>query len=840
MSRKNGKINITIDNKSYLVKKDLSILQAADQNNIYIPTLCAHKELSAHGGCRMCIVEVEGFRNFPTACTTPIDDGMVIRTHTAQVNTIRQEIIQLFLSEHPSSCLICDEKVECAEYLTTIHKAGVTTGCRYCANNNQCELQDVVEYLDVKEINYPIFYRNQRVEKEDPFYDRDYNLCILCGRCIRMCQEVRLANVLAFKFRGRNTVIGPAYDRTHLSSGCEFCGACVSVCPTGTLTEKARKWDGKPEREKISTCSFCGVGCQLKLLVKEDRIIGSLPVDDQLVNHGQLCVKGRFCITEMVNGHKRLKAPYKLYRETNVNISWDEANDIAVEKLKNCPPEKFGMLISANCSNEDLYVAQKFTRVAMDSNHIDSSARQFYGEGINAYVNLLKRAVPLSEARKADVILCIGLDTRYGRSVVGVELRWALKEGAKIFTINPRDHNIALLAEQWIQPGAGTEIDTVEQLIRMTNGRPAHRIAKEADQRNLELKTIAKSLKDASKVAILVGSEIMQYSESASLLQAIEKLAIQLKAGILPLPAQNNLFGSILMGSYPEFLPGGFSSGNKGRVNELLRSAGKKSAALKSEWNINAINARNKLKVLYLVGEIPPDGMKNPAEFIISQNIYPPDNHYQVDLVFPAAAFTESDGTFINGEGRIQKVNKAVNPPGKALPDWKILCKLAQGMGLKGFEFKNAADIHAEIAKIIPEFSSFKKPGRKARPLDCEGKFHLNKLQKTAQRVSSSNGSFLLTTSVLEHSHRSIPLTAWVKGTRRIFPEGYLEISAQDAKRARIEDGDKVLLSFPKQKSDWPAKISPDIPRGFLHLTIPQSNFSGPNPRKVRMRKKNV
>ena len=345
MSRKNGKVNINIDNKSYLVRKDLTILQAAELNQIYIPTLCAHKDLSPHGGCRMCIVEVEGFRNFPTACTTPIEDGMVIRTHTAQVNTIRREIIQLFMSEHPSSCLICDEKVECAEYLTTIHKAGVTTGCRYCANNDQCELQDVVEYLDVKEINYPIFYRNQRVEKEDPFYDRDYNLCILCGRCIRMCQEVRLANVLAFKFRGRNTVIGPAYDRTHINSGCEFCGACVSVCPTGTLSEKARKWDGKPEREQISTCSFCGVGCQLRLLVKEDRIIGSLPVDDPLVNHGQLCVKGRFCITDIVNVHKRLKVPYKLYRATNVNIPWDEAIDIAVEKLKNCSPEKFGMLI---------------------------------------------------------------------------------------------------------------------------------------------------------------------------------------------------------------------------------------------------------------------------------------------------------------------------------------------------------------------------------------------------------------------------------------------------------------------------------------------------------------
>jgi len=840
MSRKNGKITITIDNKSYKVRKNLTILQAAEQNNIYIPTLCAHKELSPHGGCRMCIVEVDGFRNFPTACTTPIEDGMIVRTHTTQVNTIRQEIIQLFMSEHPSSCLICDEKVECAEYLTTIHKAGVTTGCRYCANNGQCELQDVVEYLDVKEINYPIFYRNQRVEKEDPFYDRDYNLCILCGRCIRMCQEVRLANVLAFKFRGRNTIIGPAYDKTHLNSGCEFCGACVSVCPTGTLFEKARKWDGKPEREQISTCSFCGVGCQLRLLIKEDRVIGSLPLDDILVNHGQLCVKGRFCITEIVNGYKRLKAPYKLYRATNVIISWDEAIDIAVEKLQNCAPEKFGMLVSPNCTNEDLYVAQKFARVAMNSNHIDSSARLFYGEGINAYLNLLERAVSLSEARKADVILCIGLDTRYGRSVVGVELRWALKDGAKIITMNPRDHSIALLAEHWIRSRPGTETEILKQLNEIIAGKPNGKPTKYNDQKIWDLKSVAESLKHASKVAILIGSEFMQYSGSADLLLEIEKLAIRLNAGVLPLPAQNNFFGSILMGTYPEFLPGGFSSRNKEKTNDFSKLAGRNRSSFKWDWNIVAINSRDKLEVLYLMGEIPPGSTKNPAEFIISQNIYPSDDQFQADLVFPAAAFTESEGTFINGEGRIQKVNQAVNPPGKALPDWQILCKIAQRMGIAGFEFKSAAEIHAEIAKIIPQFSSFKKPGREARPLAVEGRFLIDKQQKSIPGASNRRDQLFLTTSLVEHSHRSIPLTSWVKGTTKIFSEGVLEISPQDAKKARIEDGDTVEVSSLNDKTEWPVKITPELSQGFLHVTVPQGNYSGPNPQKVRIRKKNV
>ncbi|RKX26178.1 MAG: formate dehydrogenase subunit alpha, partial [Candidatus Zixiibacteriota bacterium] len=172
----------------------------------------------------MCIVEIEGIRNFPTSCTTPVTDGMEIQTHTAEVEAVRTEVLQLFLSEHTSSCLICGEKEECKKYLSTIRKAGVTTGCRYCPKDGQCELQDVTERMGIEELHYSVYYRNYPVEKDDPFYDRDYNLCILCGRCVRMCQDVRGANVLAFTQRGRDCVIGPAFGRTLVDAGCEFCG----------------------------------------------------------------------------------------------------------------------------------------------------------------------------------------------------------------------------------------------------------------------------------------------------------------------------------------------------------------------------------------------------------------------------------------------------------------------------------------------------------------------------------------------------------------------------------------------------------------------------------------
>ena len=842
MNQRSNTITVNIDNKPYRVKRGSTILHAAEQNGIYIPTLCNHKDLSAHGGCRMCIVEVEGIRNFPTACTTPVTDGMVIRTHTAQIQAMRKEIIQLFMSEHPSSCLICDEKEECNLYSITISKAGVTTGCRYCPNNGQCEFQDVVEHLEVKEINYPIFYRNLRVEKEDPFYERDYNLCILCGRCIRMCQEVRLANVLAFKERGRNTVIGPAYTRTHFDSGCEFCGACVSVCPTGTLSEKTRKWDGKPDGEQISTCSFCGVGCQLRLQIKGDRIIGSLPVDDPLVNHGQLCVKGRFCITEMVNGYKRLKKPYKSVNGTDVEIPWSEAIEIAAQHLSNCPPDNFGMLISPNCFNEDLYVAQKFTRVVMQSNHIDTSARLFYGPGFNAYLNLMKRAISLSDIKKASVILCLGLDTRFGRSVVGVELRRALQKGAKIITINPRDHNLTLTAEKWIRPTPGTEINILHALVELTGkqikpGLPTG-LEETNDDLKIELTETAEMLKKASEIAILVGTEFMQYYEIQHIFEAIEQLAINTNAGILPLPSQNNLAGSIQMGTYPELLPGGKSSQNKTRLDQLKKLWGANLSGNSSLWNSTVGPA--KLKVLYLIGENPPSNGDTPADFIIAQNIYPPMDSAQANLVLPSAAFTEANGTFINGEGRIQRVNKAVRPPGEALPDWKILCLIAQKMGVEGFNYKNAAEIHREISMLLPEFGNFKSPKRQAKPLKFEGDFNSFEPKVSKAKKPDKKHPFLLCTSNIEHSYRGIPLTVWVKGAKKIFPEKTLEISPEDARKFRIEEGEEVTVTSNWFEKVWPVRIAPELSNGMLHITLPQAEIMGYNPHPVKIRKNNV
>jgi formate dehydrogenase alpha subunit len=843
MSRQSEIININIDNRTLQVKEGLTILQAAEENDIYIPTLCAHKDLTPFGGCRMCIVEVDGMRGFPTACTTPVAEGMVIRTQTAQVQTARMEILQLILSEHTSSCLVCDEKDECKQYMGTIRKVGVTTGCGYCPNNGQCELQDVAERLGVKEIGYPIYYRQLPVENDDPFYDRDYNLCILCGRCVRMCQEIRAADTLAFKQRGRQTVIGPAYGRTHLDAGCEFCGACVSVCPTGALSEKTRKWDGEAEREEITTCALCGVGCQLRLLVKDNKIIGSLPEDDPLVNGGQLCVKGRFCITELLNNYQRLKKPYRVENDTEVEIVWEEAIEHAADILSNCSPEEFGMLVSPNCSNEDLYIAQKFTRVAMGSPNIDTSAREFYGSGFNAYLDLLRMSVPLSDLRRASVILCVGLDTRFGRSVVGVELRKAIKEGAKIITIHPWHHNLSMIADKWFQPAPGKEINLLRSLVNLT-GKKKKGISQsgskvKAASSSDELVAIAKMLKKTSPAVILVGSEFLQYDKGPQLLESIAELAQNIGAGVLPLPAQNNLFGSILMGAYAEFLPGGFSSTAKKRLAGLGKMWGADIPAFSAREKTVTTASWSKVKTLYLIGEVPRDYGQSPA-FSIFQNIYPPDPMYKADLVLPSSAFTEADGTFINGEGRIQRVRKAVDPPGEALPDWEILCRIARKMGARGFDFSSAGEIHGEISGLVTGFEDFDNAERTARSLVCKGRLAVSQTGISEAKKGNRRFPFLLNTSVDEHTYRGFPLSARVEGLRVLLPVGILDISPEDAAEAGISQGDEVVVTSAHFEKVWPARVSAEQPQGMLRVTLHQKESIGGNPHPVRIRKKDV
>ncbi len=287
-------IRLVIDGKRVAARKSETVLEAAKRAGIKIPTLCYHPDLEPYGGCRLCIVEVKGIKSPMTACTLPVQTGMEIRTKTPKLVALRRFTLQLILSEHPQSCLICRQKEECKDYQHCIEKASITTGCKFCPRNGKCELQKVIDEIGLSEIDFPFEHRDLAVERFDPFFDRDYNLCILCGRCTRVCQDQRGAATLDFHHRGPKTLVGTAFRLSHLETNCQFCGACVDVCPTGALADRFGRWQEMPERSTSSVCLLCSIACSIRANVSSEVIAGIEP------DRNPLCVRGRFGVAPLV------------------------------------------------------------------------------------------------------------------------------------------------------------------------------------------------------------------------------------------------------------------------------------------------------------------------------------------------------------------------------------------------------------------------------------------------------------------------------------------------------------------------------------------------------------
>ena len=370
---------ISINGNEFSFEPGETILEVARKNDIDIPTLCYLKGTTPTGACRICVVEVQGARSLMPSCSTPAADNMVVQTESPQVIEARRQIIQLMLASGNHNCAVrgADNQDWTQFQLRVQQEDGSDDLCPVWGD---CRLQDLAYRYQVSGDMFPATKNQYPIEAINPFIVRDFSRCILCGRCVQACNEVQVNNAINFGYRGSDTKIIAAGDRPLKDSDCVFCGECVQACPVGALVEKDVRYQVRPwETTRVrTTCSYCGVGCQLHLHVKDNKVVKVSGVEDAAPNHGSLCVKGRFGFN-FISSEERLTAPLIKENGEFREASWDEAMNLVAERLMEIKvhsgADSIGVLTSARVTNEENYIAHKFTRAVLKTNNIDHCAR---------------------------------------------------------------------------------------------------------------------------------------------------------------------------------------------------------------------------------------------------------------------------------------------------------------------------------------------------------------------------------------------------------------------------------------------------------------------------------
>lgn len=901
-------MNVTIDDKTITVEQGITILEAARSAGIYIPALCSHSHLPSsrsvkpfdivyrgsqelkndgsateYEGCQLCLVKIDGVDELVTSCTTEVTDGMVVHTNTPEIQQKRRDNLKPILAEHPNVCLACDRKEDCDPFRGSIRKAEVVTGCEFCPNNLRCELQEVAEYIGVDPATPSYEFKNLPVVKDDPFFERNYNLCIGCTRCVRACQDVRGNSAIGLVFRNGTVVVGSKAP-TLEESGCQFCGACVDVCPTGALTEWANKWEGVAQDKILTTCPYCGVGCQLEIETKNARIIRVNPIENA-VNEGQACVKGKFGILEYVHHPERLRIPLIKRNGEFEEATWDEALDVIAERMASYNPNEVAVISSAKATNEDNYVAQKFARAVLGTNNVDHCARLCHASTVAGLAECFGAGAmtnSIDEIRHANCILAIGTNTTYAHPVIGMMVRQAARNGLDLIVANPREIELVQDANIFLQHHPGSDVALLMGMMRVIVDEGLHDKAF-IEERCENFEEFADSLAqfDLERVEALTGVPqdkiveaarlyatkkpssilyamgITQHSHGTDNVMATANLAMltgnvgKLSTGVNPLRGQNNVQGACDLGALPNVY-----TGYQSVVNEEIRKKFEDAwdTYLPREAGLTLLEIldaayRKEIKGLYLIGENPllsdPDASHarealEALDFFVAQDIFLSETAQLADVVLPSTSFAEKDGTFTNTDRRVQRVREVIKPIGESRPDWLITCQIAQRMGAKGFAFEDPCQIMEEFRTLTPSYAgiTYERLENGGIQWPCPAIDHPGTPFLHAEKFTRGKGRFValeyrapaelpdddyplvLTTERSRYHFHTGTMTRKVDGLDFLDGEGIVEINPADASLLRIKGGEKVKVVSRRGEITARVKVTDISPKQVVTMNF--------------------
>lgn len=725
-------VTLSIDNQEVTVPKGTTILEAAKTLGVEIPTLCHLKELAPDGSCRMCVVEVEGGRRggLTTACTAHCQEDMVVSTHSEKVADSRRFILDLLLSNHKLDCFSCGK-------------------------NGDCQLQ---QYALDYGIDATSFTEGKRMpchqeDTSNPFFSYDPEKCIMCRRCARVCQLRQGRDVLSIANRGFETKMMPSYGQAFDQSICESCGNCVSSCPTGALTAKDTKEYRKWETQKIpTTCPHCGTGCQMNLLVKNNRLVGVEPLDGP-ANKNLLCVKGKFASYKFVGSGDRLTEPLIKRNGIFKPASWEEALTLVSSKFNEIKaengPDALAGFSCSRATNEDNYVFQKMVRAAFGTNNVDNCARVCHSASVHGLAQTLGSGAmtnPIADITEdVDMILLVGSNPEEAHPVIGAQIRQAIQRGTQVVVVDPRKINLVKDSALHLQVQAGTNVAFANGMMHviLKEGLADRHFIEERTEGFLDLEKMvadytpekvaeichihpedlieaARMYAKAEKAPIIYCLGVTEHSTGTEGVMSMSNLAMLVGkvgkpgCGVNPLRGQNNVQGACDMGCMPYDFPGYQKVDNPEVIDKFEKAWHvplNRNTGLTSTKVLPAATAGN-VKGLYIFGEDPivtdPDtGHVRQAleslDFLVVQELFMTETAAYADVVLPGISYAEKDGTFTNTERRVQRVRKAVEPRGQAREDYEIFCEVMTRMGYP-CAYESAKEIMKEISAVTPSF----------------------------------------------------------------------------------------------------------------------------------------